>query len=98
MTDDPLILTPAELDRLRPFFYHRVTAGIEAAMTLLRDDYLRLAVATLRDQPPSRSQSLALTHLEEALLRAIQGLALQGEPVFPPCVMMADLSQSARVP
>lgn len=79
-----IVLTPAEAERLRSFLYHTVPDSLMQQMSALRAQCLSLAVEVLRGQETSRVQSLALTHLEEALMRAIQGLALQGTPHLPP--------------
>lgn len=86
------VLTPAEYEQLRPFLYHTVDAAIALEMAQLRAQYLTLALGILRGQVRSRSQSLALTHLEEAQMRAIQGLALQGTPELPPGFSMEEHS------
>jgi hypothetical protein len=82
--DDKRRLTPEEHARLRPLLYHTVPAAIQEAMASLRADFLALALRVLREEPASRAQSLALTALEEAQMRAIQGLAMQGRPQLPP--------------
>lgn len=78
-----MILTPNEFERLKCFFYHTVSAEVAQGMAQARQHYLTLAVQVLREQPPSRAQSLSLTALEESLMRTIQGLALQGVVVLP---------------
>lgn len=78
-----MTLTATEFDRLRPLFYHGVGPDTMNLMAALRREYVLLALTVLRGQPSSRSQSLALTHLEDALMRAIQGLALTGRPQLP---------------
>jgi len=83
------VLTPAEFEQLRPFLYHTVDAAIAEAMTELRAGFLQQALALLRGQARTRSQGLALTHLEEAQMRAMQGLALRGVPALPPGFVVA---------
>lgn len=78
-----ITLTTAEFDRLRPLFYHGVGPDTMNTMAALRREYVLLALNVLRGQAPSRSQSLALTHLEDSLMRAIQALALTGQPQLP---------------
>lgn len=77
-------VTQAEYEKLKTFLYHTVPQHIQEDMGALRVQYIHLALAVLRDQNSSRSQSLALTHLEESQFRAIQGLALQGSAQLPP--------------
>lgn len=77
-------ITPEEYERLKSFCYHTVSSEVQAQMAQIRAQYMELAVLIMRNGPPTRSQSLALTHLEEAQMRAIQDLALTGEPQLPP--------------
>src|SRR5215510_12464400 len=79
-----LVLTSAEYERLKPLLYHVVDEATQQRMAALRTEALGLAVGLLRASPPSRSQSLALTHLEDSLMRGIQSLALGGRAVLPP--------------
>lgn len=81
---DALRLTQDEYARLKTFLYHTVDKSTQDHMDILRSQGLRLALNILRSGPPSRSQELALTHLEDAMMRAIQTLALSGTPVLPP--------------
>lgn len=58
-------------------FYHQVSAPeLLTAMDMLRGEYLSLARLILRACPQTRERSLAMTALEESLLRAIQSLAI----------------------
>jgi hypothetical protein len=53
-------------------------------MIRVRGAYIALAATVLELVPAGRSRSLAMTHLEDSLMRAIQALALEGgTPVFP---------------
>jgi hypothetical protein len=66
------------------FFYHNVRAQVaEQHMAQIRLRYIALAEQVLALCPPTRARSLALTHLEESLMRAIQSLALTGELLDP---------------
>ena len=76
-------ITQTEHSKLRTLMYHVMTADIAEKMTALRAQYFQLGLDVLRSQVPSRSHSIALTHLEESLMRAIQGLALTGIPELP---------------
>jgi hypothetical protein len=77
------ILTTEEAQRLTPLFYHKVD-GVQAdTMEKIREKVVDLGALILRTTPAGRSQSLALTHLEEASMRAIQAVALQGELIIP---------------
>lgn len=78
------ILTADEAERLAPFLYHTVDDVTATLMADIRAQYLSLAVRIIREQDQSRPQSIALTQLEEALMRTIQGMALQGTPQVPP--------------
>lgn len=61
------------------FHYHKVTD--EAAIKQIesvRSMFICLADVLEAQLPESRSKSLALTYLEDSLMRAIQTLALDG--------------------
>jgi len=64
-------------------FYHTIPPNSVAMkhMELLRKQYIILAQLVLDLCPHGRSRSLAFTHLEESLMRAIQSVALTGELV-----------------
>lgn len=64
------------LDDYRGLFYHRVTAATQDEMDTVRRAYHSVAQIVLDHTPASRYQSLALTALEESLMRAIQSLAV----------------------
>ena len=65
------------------FFYHRVESVIvQETMEHMRTAYKDLAGSLVRGLPDCRSKLLALTHLEDSLMRAIQALAIEhGEKV-----------------
>ena len=63
------------------FYYHRVTPEIALDMTDFREMYINVAEVLDEHLPDGRAKSLALTYLEESLMRAIQSLALTGEKV-----------------
>ena len=86
MAGEPTLMqiTSEEYERLKPFLYHVVSATDQMHMAEVRAQYAELAVLIMRNGPPTRSKSLALTHLEDALMRTIQDLALTGEPQLPP--------------
>lgn len=68
--------------RLRDFQYHQVDPSCSAQMAVLRAMYYRLAEELVLALPESRERSLALTHLEESSMRAIQCLAVHlGTPI-----------------
>lgn len=70
------------MERLRDFIYHTVNKETAQKMAKLRHAYLALALYIVTDLPECREKSLALTHLEESSMRAIQALAVTyGEPV-----------------
>ncbi len=67
--------------RLETLLYHKVSpAGCER-MAFVRKQYYNLAKMVLEVCPESRATSLAITHLEESCMRAIQSIALvEGTP------------------
>jgi hypothetical protein len=65
--------------RLRAFKYFKVTQSTSNTMALVRGKYFDLATWLVAALPDSRERSLALTALEESLLRANQCLAVLGE-------------------
>lgn len=68
--------------RLRDFVYHKVNEETAEKMAKVRHAYNTLADQLLSDLPECREKSLALTHLEESSMRAIQSLATTfGEPI-----------------
>lgn len=64
-------------ERLRDLCYHQVSPDTTYTMAAVRMEYYALANTLLDWLPDSRERSLALTHLEDSLLRAIQCLAVQ---------------------
>lgn len=79
----PLKLSAPQFERLKTLFYHQVTPEQATRMEALRVSSIHLAVAILESASPSRPQSVALTHLEETLMRGIQAIALEGAPIIP---------------
>lgn len=65
----------------KELYYHKVNSKIAADMTDIREMYINISEILEQSLPESRSKSLALTHLEDSCMRAIQALALQGELV-----------------
>lgn len=62
--------------KLRTMLYQKVSpAGCER-IAFVRKQYYNLGKIILECCPESRATSLAVTHLEESLLRAIQSIAL----------------------
>lgn len=66
-----------------PFFNHRPTEECAALLALIREGF-----RTLRDEvaslvPHSREKSLALTHLQTAMMFAIQGTVINDEDSEP---------------
>jgi hypothetical protein len=66
--------------RLDTFLYHQVDIQLAEKMGQLRQNYYWLAQLVTALCPSGRSQSLALTALEESAMRAIQAIAMQGTP------------------
>lgn len=56
--------------------FHPGTAEVGATMGDLRAQFITLAEQVNETCPPGRAKALALTHLEDALMRAIQALAM----------------------
>ena len=69
--------------RLRTFQYHQVDAKTAAKMAGIREAYYRLATLLCLELPNSRECLLALTHLEESSMRAIQCLAVSEGKAIP---------------
>jgi hypothetical protein len=73
-----------EYEKIKTLLYHVVPKHIQEDMVEIRVQYIQLALTVLRNTEYSRSQSIALTHLEESLMRTIQGMAMRGTPQLPP--------------
>jgi hypothetical protein len=54
------------MKQLNPYQFHQPTEAQKAAMQKLRDGCEALDKLIRAETPPSRQQSLALTHLEDA--------------------------------
>ena len=68
-------------ERLKCFVYHsNIPLVSQTEMETVRQRYIDLAADLCDAIPECRSKSLALTYLEESLMRAIQALALTGIP------------------
>lgn len=68
--------------RLRDFQDHCVDEIAAGKMATFRAAYYRLGQLLCKELPDSRERSLALTHLEESSMRAIQCLAIiEGTPI-----------------
>lgn len=64
------------------FYYHRVSPETSERMTGIRRVFIGVAEVMMIRLPESRSRELALEHLEESCMRAIQCLALaEGEKI-----------------
>lgn len=74
----------AMLDRIdSDFRYHRPTGDQALIYEDIRADARYLAKLILASTPPSREQSLALTHLEEAVMWANAAIARHDTDVNP---------------
>lgn len=62
-------------DLIKRFTYHAPKNDQPARYVLLRDNARELALMITTNTPPSREQSLALTHLEEAIFWANAAIA-----------------------
>lgn len=60
-------------------FYHRETNEQRQLMATVRSRYIELAMFLLETCPQNRSLSLAMTALEDGLMRSIQSIAVEGE-------------------
>ena len=69
--------------RLRDLQYHQVGERTAEKMTTIREAYYRLATLLCLELSDSRERSLALTHLEESSMRAIQCLAVSEGKAIP---------------
>lgn len=69
----------------KEMMYHKVTdIGDQERMGYVREEYYKLYRVIKLNTPVNRSQSIALTYLEDSLLRAIQSIAIEyGEAVAP---------------
>ena len=77
-------LPMTEEQRLRDFIYHAIDLGAPNIMDVVRGKYYALAQELLRTLSDCRERSLALTALEESLMRAMQCLAITyGQPIPP---------------
>lgn len=63
-------------DYHKPFDYHQPSYATAEAMAVLRGRFKDLLDDLLHHCPDSRERSLAITHLEDAQMRAIQAMAL----------------------
>lgn len=74
--------SPVEVPKRLEMLYHKVTdqAALER-MEYVRENYYSLYEMIMLNIPDGRPRSLAITHLEDSLMRSIQALALaHGEP------------------
>jgi hypothetical protein len=85
-------VTKEEFEKLNTFFYHKIEQGTDLAFKIdaVRESYIVMAIDLIKDQEKSRSQELALTHLEESLYRAIQGLVVKTTPIVPLWITVED--------
>lgn len=67
------MITAAEIERR--FTYHKPDEAGRASMDVLRGDVRKLAQRIVKDCPPCRETSLAITKLEEAAMWAIAARA-----------------------
>ena len=68
-------------ERLAGLIYHKDLSPRQVeTMREIRQRYVDLAESLIDDLPVGRSQTLAITHLEDSLMQAVQALALQGTP------------------
>lgn len=66
----------------KELLYHKITdTDAIDRMSVVREAYYNLYTIVVLNTLRNRSQSIALTHLEESLMRAIQAIAVEyGEP------------------
>jgi hypothetical protein len=72
----------AQIEPRPEMLYHKVTdIGDIERMGYIREQYYKLYGMIKLNTPTGRSQALAITHLEDSLMRAIQAIAIEfGEP------------------
>ena len=58
------------------FYYHTVDAVTQNKMDILRSQYVKLADQLSTLLPEGRPKSIALTELENSLMRSIQAFAI----------------------
>ena len=68
---------------LEEFHYHKVSDDVATQMVIVRRKYHILATYLNNTLSESRSKSLALTELENSLMRAIQALAISKGELVP---------------
>lgn len=65
----------------RSLTHHRPSEGAVARIAIIRAEAIRLGETVVLETPTCREQSLALTHLEEAVMWAVKAIVLEaGEP------------------
>jgi hypothetical protein len=77
-TGDTPLTEKQQAELNKRFTYHAPKANQPLLYTALREEGKRLATLMVRTVPDSREQSLALTHLEEAIFWANAGIARNG--------------------
>jgi hypothetical protein len=68
-----------EQEILDRFKQHRMTEDPQESSTMIRSSAIELAILINLATPDSREKSLAITHLEEAVMWANKALALHPE-------------------
>lgn len=61
--------------------YHKATPDTVPIHRELREDFIHAAEMVIRKVPPGRERSLALTHLQESLMWANAGVAINLAPL-----------------
>lgn len=76
MTPREFVVETKRLEQIEnSFTYHAPKEDQPERYVLLRDEAKALALSILKYTPPSREQSLAITHLEESIMWANKAIA-----------------------
>ena len=77
-------ITSDEYHKLRVFLAYEPTSEMAVMLEATRAHFMALALKTMRNTGPfGKSQLLALSHLEDAFLRARQAIESLGDPILP---------------
>lgn len=63
--------------------FHPGNPDVAPIYNELREEYIALALKVAEIVPNGRDKSLAITHLEDSLMRAIRGVAINLTPLGP---------------
>ena len=83
-----------ELAAVKSKFEHVDLNGKADIADALRKSFAKVAVEVYRAVPNGRNKSLAITHLEDASMRAIRALAHDAEDAMPPAEPADPVAES----